>query len=141
MLVAEALKRKDDIKQKIVELEFYLGKVGGAPAPGKDAVGLYGEVINSIFKLFDKYQNLSILIERSNLSNEVEIGKSKLSVSNAVKLRRTVSEKIRVLTDVIGNGDPMINVPNLIDQRDKLIEEHILLDNVIKQSDWGVEID
>jgi len=147
MLVAEIIKRKNNIKQKIEELDYYLEKVASLPTAiegmsnQKDAVHVYNTVINTMFDLLDSYQNHIILLAKSNNINNINVGKSEIKVSDAVVLMRTINEKINTLTRLIISKDTSINVPNLIEQRDKLMEEQILIDNAIQQSDWSVEIE
>jgi len=142
MLVSELIKRKDVIKQKLGELEFYLEKIADANSKKTlDNASLYGSVLNNMFELLDKYQNYIILLDRSNKETEISVGKSTIKKSDALILREIVEEKVRILTVLATNDDPVIDIPNLLIQRDKLIEEQILLNNAIEESDWGVSID
>jgi hypothetical protein len=93
-----------------------------------------------MFELLDKYQNYIILLDRSNKETEISVGTSTIRKSDALILRETVEEKIRILTVLATNDDPVIDIPNLLTQRDKLIEEQILLNNAIEESDWRVSI-
>ena len=142
MLVSELIKRKDVIKQKLGELEFYLEKIADANSKKTlDNASLYGSVLNNMFELLDKYQNYIILLDRSNKETEINVGTSTIRKSDALILREIVEEKIRIITVLATNDDPVIDVPNLLIQRDKLIEEQILLNNAIEESDWRVGID
>jgi hypothetical protein len=142
MLVSELIKRKNIIKQKLSELEFYLEKIANVNSKKTlDNASLYGSVLNNMFELLDKYQNYIILLDRSNKETEISVGKSTIKKSDALILREIVEEKIRILTVLATNDDPVIDIPNLLIQRDKLIEEQILLNNAIEESDWGVSID
>ena len=141
MLVSELIKRKDVIKQKLGELEFYLEKIADANSKKTlDNASLYGSVLNNMFELLDKYQNYIILLDRSNKETEISVGKSTIKKSDALILREIVEEKVRILTVLATNDDPVIDIPNLLTQRDKLIEEQILLNNAIEESDWRVSI-
>lgn len=140
MLVVELIKRKNGIKQKLDELEFYLEKISNIPNK-KESGPVYTDVLNRIFGLLDKYQNYIVLLERSNISTKIQVGNTEVSVSDAIKIRTTMDEKIKVFTNTINNNDAFLDVPDLIDKRDKLIEEHMLLNNVIEKSDWSIEID
>lgn len=140
MFIAELIKRNRNIKQRIDELEFYLEKIADIPNV-KESGPVYTNVLNRIFGLLDTYQSHMIALERSNISTEIEVGTAKLSVSDAIKLRATTEEKIRFFTSLIDNNDASLNVPDLMDKRDKLVEERLLLDNAIGKSDWSTEID
>jgi len=142
MLVAELLKRRSVIKQKLGELEFYLEKIADVNSKKTlDNASLYSNVLNNMFELLDKHQNYIILLDRSNKETEITVGKSTIKKADAVRVRNTVEEKIRILTVLVTNDDPILDVPNLLLQRDKLVEEQILLNNAIEESDWRTNID
>lgn len=140
MLVAEVIERKNRIKQKIEELEYYLEKVASIPNV-KNSSTVYNEVVNNVFELLDNYQSHVILLDKSNSKTVIKVGQSEIKVSDAIKLHRTINEKMRILTNIITSTDSSVDVPNLIKQRDKLIEERLLLNKSIQQSDWAVEIE
>jgi ethanolamine utilization protein EutQ (cupin superfamily) len=140
MLIGEIVRRKNDIKREIVELEFYMEKISNIPNV-KESAAIYTNVLSKVFELLDKQQNYLILLERSNLKQEIKVGKSTISVSDAIKLRDTTDKKIIFITNLINNNDASLNVINLMESRDKLMEEFILLNNAIEKSDWSTEID
>lgn len=132
MFLAEVLTRKRYIKLQISEIKDFLFS--------DESAGDINEAINKLFELEDKFQQYLIAIDTSNNSTEIEVGTSKVSVANAVKLRNTSRRKILTLTSLI-KSNPNLDIFNLMDQRLKFIEEFILLNNEIRKSDWQVEIE
>ena len=98
-------------------------------------------MLGKVFDLLDKYQNYIILLERSNSKCEIKVGTSDVKVSDAVKLRDTTNKKMGFITNLINSNDASLNVPDLMDNRDKLMEEFILLNNAIEKSDWSEEVE
>lgn len=136
MLVSEALIRKDDIEKRIEELEFYINRIDSG-----DSGDLYTNTLNMIFDMVDKLQSYIILITRHNTSTKIKVGDTEISLQDAIVLRKTVSEKMRILTDIINKPDDGINVLSIMEQRDKLMEEYILLNSAIEESDRSSEIE
>lgn len=99
------------------------------------------EVLNKLFELEDKHQKYNILIERANNEIELVVGTTKTTLTNAIKLRSAVDHKIDGLTMLIKSNKATLNIFNLIDQRQKFIEEYIILDNAISNSDWSINVD
>ena len=139
MLVGEILRRKNETKIKIEELEFYIEKISNINI--KESAHIYTNILGKVFDLLDKYQNYIILLERSNSKCEIKVGTSDVKVSDAVKLRDTTNKKMGFITNLINSNDASLNVPDLMDNRDKLMEEFILLNNAIEKSDWSEEVE
>ena len=133
MLLGELLTRKESIKQQIDELYNYLLDA--------DVRGKVNEVINNLFELHDKLQSYKVAINNINNSNKIKVGKSDVSIANAIQLRQTTMLKIDVLTDLIAHLDGSLSISNLIEQRSNLFEEYILLDNAINDNDWSIEVE
>lgn len=139
MLVGEILRRKNETKIKIEELGFYIEKISNINI--KESAPIYTNVLGKVFDLLDKYQNYIILLERSNSKCEIKVGTSDVKVSDAVKLRDTTNKKMGFITNLINSNDASLNVPDLMDNRDKLMEEFILINNSINKSDWSTKVD
>ena len=84
------------------------------------------------------------MISRANNSVEIEVGKSKVTISGAVKIRRTIKEKVKVMDKLIHacefNNNSLLEILELIKNRDKLLEECDMLNNLIKANDWKVKL-
>ncbi len=140
MLLGELLLRRKCAQLEIHEFKNYLYEVeekGALKVPLS-----VNDTLTKLFELEDKFQRYTILVERANNDVEVTVGSSqKTSVANTIKLRNAVDNKISVLSELIKRNKASLNIINLIEQRQKLIEEFILLDNVINASDWSLNVD
>ncbi len=133
MFVGELLIRKRYVKMQIEEFKKYLDS--------EDAIPDINEILNKLFELEDRHQQYSVALDEINRAIEIEFGNSKIVAANIVKLRNATSNKIDVFTELIENNKSSLNIINLLEQRDKLVEEYILLSKAIGISDWLVEID
>lgn len=141
MLVAELLIRKENIKNRIKELRNYITKAWTDKEFEFDNTGVtYTKILSILFDLIEKYQDYSVILSKTNYSTMIKVGNSEISVENAVKIRNTIEAKIQLISDLV-NNDSTVDVFNLIDQREGLIEECLLLTIKIKTSDWSTEID
>lgn len=133
MLLGDLLLRRKLIKLEINELKNYLFNF--------EEITNVNEILNKLFELEDQFQRHNILIERANNEVNIEISNSKTSLSNAVKLRDAVDNKADTLTKLINNNKSKLSIINLMEQRQKFIEEFVLLNNAISKSDWSVNVD
>ncbi len=133
MLLGELLTRKENVKQQIDELNDHLMDV--------DMREKVNEVISDLFELHDKLQSYKVAINNVNNSNKIKVSKSDVSITNAIHLRQTTKMKIDILTDLISNLDKSLSISNLMEQRNNLLEEYILLDNAISGSNWSIEVE
>jgi len=142
MVLAELLDRKNETKKKIKELRLYLG-FWAANEENTDAEKIDG-VLSKIYSLLDSYQQQLFLIGRVNESIKIEIGQSKVSLANAVRLRSIIQKKVDVLNDLISaceiNKKGLYNILDLLNNRDKLLDEFYILDKAIKSKEWQVEL-
>lgn len=132
MLVAELLLRKTNIKLQIDELKKFLLT--------EEASGSINKVTNMVFDLEDKLQQYIVALSISNNDTTIQVGKSEINIATAVILRNNTQKKINVLTELIENNIN-IDIFNLIEQRNGFLEEFILLDKAIKESDWKAELE
>lgn len=133
MLLGELLLRRKCIKMEIDELKNHM-------LSSEEPTNL-NDILNRLFVLEDKFQRHNILIERANNEIEVSVGDTATTLTNAIKLRMAADRKADALTRLIKGDKPSLNITNLIEQRQKFIEEYILLDNAINSSDWSVNVD
>jgi hypothetical protein len=133
MLLGELLTRKENVKQQIDELNNHLMDV--------DMREKVNEVISDLFELHDKLQSYKVAINNVNNNNKIKVSKSDVSITNAIHLRQTTKMKIDILTNLISNLDRSLSISNLMEQRNNLLEEYILLDNAINGSNWSIEVE
>jgi hypothetical protein len=137
MLLAEVLIEKQNLEAKIQQLENYIYRVYGSSAEQTD------KATNKFLELTDKYRSHLILINRVNNEVELTIGDSKVNLANAVLIIKTIKKKIDLLDNLIETADSetVMDTFNLIEQRDKLLEEYDLISNEVKALEWGTEVD
>jgi hypothetical protein len=133
MLIAEILFRKSYLKMQIDELKDYLIKT--------NKLGNINDVLGKLYELEDQEQKYIMLLASANRQAEVKIGSSTVPVETALELKRNTSNKIDVLTDLINANKESLDIFNLMSQRNKLVEEYIMILNAIKTSDWSTDLD
>jgi len=133
MLLSELLNRRAYIKIQIEELRTYL-------RTEKD-ISSFNKIINRLFELEDKFQKYTLILDKVNFENEVEIGSNVVSVATAIRLRQATERKILALTSLICNTRIKLDILNLMKQRNELIEEFHIYDKAISLNDWRTNVD
>jgi len=133
MLLSELLNRRAYIKIQIEELRTYL-------RTEKD-ISNFNKIINRLFELEDKFQKYTLILDKVNFENEVEIGSNVVSVATAIRLRQATERKILALTSLICNTRIKLDILNLMKQRNELIEEFHIYDKAISLNDWRTNVD
>lgn len=134
MLVQEIVTRKNYLKFKLIDISNYIDKLETLNLVRKG--DLYNKALSEKFELLSKIRSHDVLLERLNKNTTVVVGTEELSVCDAVALLKTLDEKIKTYDGVISHGDLVtVDFFTLINQRDDLFEEYILLYNSIKLSD------
>lgn len=139
MFIGELLIRRKTVKHKIKELRNFIQNLTASGE--QDNSDLHRKALNMLFDLLDKYQDYSIILDKVNNDTFINIGESAINISNTIRLRNTIKGKMDVLSDSINGSDYSIDIFSLIEQRDKLMEEYILIDRSITTSDWAKEHD
>ena len=134
MVLAEILMEKRNLKLKIKQLEDYLNRIADNNATLAD------EATIKLLELLDKYRSHLILINEVNNNTEVPIGSSKVSLANAVLITKTMKSKIDLLNSLI-EGDNVLDIFSLMEQRDRLLDEHTTISNGLRVIEWSTEID
>ena len=137
MLIGEIVVRKNNIKRKINELKNYIDRISDSTVESPVKGALYTKSIGDLFELYSKLQNHTALLDSENAKNKIQIKKDlEMSVLDAVHVRKTTGSKIEIYDRLISNGDVEISIKDLMYNREALLEEYILLDSKIKESDW-----
>jgi hypothetical protein len=124
--LAELLLQKNVIKKKILELQDILYNTQ------TDILA------NELVELLEQKQSILINIHRANTASKLNIGGTKVDIATAVIIRDSIFEKITYLTDLIQNKDCSLDKLELMKQRDKYFEEHILISMGIQKNDLNV---
>lgn len=135
MVLAEVLIEMKSLKGKINQLEVYLRRIASQSSELADTATA------KLLDLIDKYRSHLILVNRINNSIEVTIGKSKISLANAILITKTMEVKIDLLNSLIEEENSVLDVFDLIDQRDQLLEEYTTMSNGLKSIEWSTNVD
>ena len=137
MVLAEVLIEKENLANKIQQLQSYIYRMYSSSTDQTD------KAVKKFLELTDKYRSHLILINRVNNEVEVTIGDSNVSLANAILIVKTIKKKIDLLEDLIETADneTVMDVFNLMEQRDKLLEEYNLISNEVKVLEWSTEVD
>lgn len=138
MLVSEVILKKTNIEYKIDELKKYLEWLAKQALETKEVK--YNTALKELFSLLDKLRSYNALLRRHNEDTMVYIGETEVSMSGALSILDNTEQKIEVLTNVINNGDYHLDIFKIMEERDALIDEQILLLKVIRLSDWSLEV-
>lgn len=142
MLVQEVISRKEYLKLKLKDLDYYILKLETLNIKGKGAI--YNKVINDKFVLLSKIRSHEVLIDKLLKENNVKIGNSEITVYEANALLETTKNQLDTFSTVISKGDlNSLDVFSLLKERDVIFEEYILLFNVVTSSNaeinWNME--
>lgn len=142
MFIVDLVVRKNNTKKKIYELENYISNLSldtGIELQSRGA--LYSNAVNNLFLLYKELQNFTALLDNENGKNEIDFGKENfMSVLDAVHVRKTILKKIKVYDLLISNKDLALDIKDMMDTRDKLLEDFITLSGKIIKSDLENEI-
>ena len=134
MVLAEVLIEMRNLRQKIRQLEDFLHRTAGQDATLAD------KATTELLDLLDKYRSHLILINKINNGVEVSIGDSTVSLANAILITKTMKRKIDLLNSLI-EKDSVLDVFSLMEQRNKLLEEHTTISNGLSSIEWGTKVD
>ena len=129
MFLYELLIRKRFLDNKIHELKEHLHRNSDSEA-----------LASNLFSLLEERQNALIRIEEANTKRTITIGSTDVPVSTAVKVRKTLQSKIKIISDLIGDENCSLDPVALIKQRDSFVDELTLLSKTITENDLEVEI-
>lgn len=93
-----------------------------------------------LFALLELRQSKLLHISAANNMSKLNVGGSEISIDTAVTVRKTIKEKIDVLTDMIINKDCRLDKIELQKQRDRYYGEYVLLSMGIKRNDLTVMV-
>ena len=135
MVLAEVLIEKDNLKTKIKQLEEYLFKIAVRNSKLAD------RATSKLLDLIDKYRSHLILINKVSNETNVSIGGSNVSLANAVLIAKTMERKIDLINRLIDSEDVVLDIFDLMDQRDKLLDEYTTISNSLKAIEWDTKVD
>lgn len=128
MYVKELVYKKEVIDIKIKELEKII------------RYNTDDSTADRLWELLSDRQSILININKANSESKIIVGGMEISIFIAVEIRKTMEKKIKILTEIIEDKDCSLDKLELIDQRDKVFDEHALLSMGILQSDLKVSV-
>lgn len=129
MVLHELLIRKRFLDKKIYELKKHLH------------INFENDKLASnLFSFLDERQNILIKVEGVNTKRTISIGSTEVSVSTAVKVRKTLHLKIKIITDLLNDENCSLDPLLLMGQRDGFVDELIILNKTIAKNDLEAEI-
>lgn len=135
MTVDQLLNNKFYLKIELEELETHLhNKI----AYGRMTDDEINAVIAKLLDLREEYQRLQILLDQSNASTMIQIGSKEISVGVAIRMRETTKYRIELLSKLLTKG--LVTGLPVLDQKNNLIREYVLLSNKIETSGRETEI-
>ena len=135
MFLGEVITEAEIIKGKIDQLENFLFKVSHSDSEKTD------KTVRKLVELIDKYRSHLILLNRVENKIELLIADSKVSIINAKLICSSLKSKIMLLDKLIDSDSAVLDIFSLIEQRDKLLTEYVLISNSLKQAEWSTKID
>jgi hypothetical protein len=93
-----------------------------------------------LFVLLELRQSKLLHISAANNLSKLNVGGNEISIATAVTVRKTIKEKIDILTDMIINKDCHLDKIELQKQRDRYHGEYVLLSMGIKRNDLTVTV-
>lgn len=138
MLVSEIILRKNNVEYKIDELKKYLLWMRSSTI--KDKKSTYNTTIFRLFELLDMLRSYNALLRRHNEETKISIGENELSIADALSILDSLEQKIDIITSIIDNYSNDLDIFELMLERDKLIDERIILLKAIRISDWGTDV-
>ena len=124
----EVISKKRILDKKIGELKSLLQKEQN------------DTIVQEFYALLELKQAYMLHIEAANNASKISIGGTEVTIAVAVQIRRTIREKIEVITSLISNPDCNLNKIELQQQRDRYYEEYTLLTLGITRNDLKVTI-
>lgn len=97
-------------------------------------------IAQELFSLLELRQSKIINISTANSISRLNIGGNEINISTAIIIRKTIKEKMDILTAMINNKDSHLDKIELQRQRDRYHDEYVLLSMGIKKNDLTITI-
>lgn len=133
MLLGDLDQRSKFMVMKQAEVEEHLRE--------SENVKDFNEALERLFNIYDAHRSLRILRNRVEAKVKVSFGDNEITVSEAKEFLRTTRTKIKAMTDLIDNIPTSLNIFQLLEERDKLVEEFLMVNREIEKIKWSTEVD
>ena len=129
VFLVEVLAQKIMLDQKIREVKSMLS------ATQTD------ELVQEYFALLELLQSKLLHIEMANNVSTINIGGQDVTIAVAIQFRKTIKEKIDLITSLIDDPECRLDKLNLQKQRDQYHNDYVLLTIGITKNDLSVTVD
>jgi len=149
MLLAEAIREKDYIKESIDSLEWYIQTlmVVQDKTEFKINKALIEGRLEELKELYKKFQQFSVTIARAKAKASIKVNDTKLSLLDAVSIKEVMNLKLSsfelVLSSTnikVGNGVLCIDVDELFKEIENIKIDIKTLDSEIEYAYWNTEV-
>lgn len=129
------------LRQKLDERKFLKSKINELKKSILHFTDEQDELIKELLILFDRLQTINLVLNKVNYESVIVIADTELSLNTAVELRNALQSKIDMMTDLISSCEGNLDVMSLMEQRDGVIEEFMVIDSAIRKADWNIKIE
>jgi len=129
------------LRQKLDERKFLKVKIKELKENILCFTNEQDELIKELLILFDRLQTINLVLNKVNYESAIVIADTELSLNTAVELRNTLQSKIDMMNGLISVCEGNLDVMALMEQRDDVIEEFMVIDSAIRQADWNIKIE
>jgi len=149
MLLAEAIREKDYIKESIDSLEGYIQTLMVVQDKTEFKINktLIEGRLEELKELYKKFQQFSVTIARAKAKASIKVNDTKLSLLDAVSIKEAMNLKLdsfeMLLTSAefkIGAGVLCIDVDDLFKEIENIKIDIKTLDSEIEYAYWNIEV-
>jgi len=141
MLLAEAIKEKDYIKESIRNLQNHIVVMDADGDPG-----IADKYMKELDELYKRYQKFSISIERSKVSTSIKLNKTQVSLVDAFVIKESMEYKLKVYEGILhgilrkeGDEQGQINPDRLFEEMEKIRLDIKTIEGEIDYALWQIE--
>lgn len=140
MLLAEAIIEKEYMRDSISELLQRIERLSKTDKAGN----LLEKAFNKLDKLYDKYQQLSVSIDRSEANTIIKVNKSEVRLRDAIIIKKVMRDRISNFERILNGSNTLDNIVyvdyNKINEKiDELMSDIKVLDSKIQYARWNTE--
>jgi len=141
MLLAEAIKEKDYIKESIRNLQNHI-----VVMDADSDTGIADKYMKELDELYKRYQKFSISIERSKVSTSIKLNKTQVSLVDAFVIKESMEYKLKVYEGILhgilrkeGDEQGQINPDRLFEEMEKIRLDIKTIEGEIDYALWQIE--
>ena len=138
MFLGELVQTIDDLESTVDSFINLIRRINNNGLNLSEAV--HSDLLNSTIDYIDKLQAHRILECKYNNSVILDIGNTKLKLSEALELLSAIELKIKTLETFINNHSGQVNVKSTINTKVDLEKERRALNSVIESARWTYKI-